>query len=156
MNMKEPLKLFFAFCHKCGVIFISELIDISPRNLDSSLCFIQPGISHDVLCMMFKLVLEKAEEPEIKLPTSVGSQKKQENSRKTSTSPSLTTLKPFYCMDHSKLENSGRDGNTRPPYLPPEESVCRSRSNSQNCWNKILVPDKERSTSRLYIVTLLI
>ena len=44
---------------------------------------------------MSKLVLEKAEEPEIKLPTSTGSQKKQESSRKTSTSTSLTTLKPF-------------------------------------------------------------
>ena len=43
---------------------------------------------------MFKLDLEKAEEPEIKLPTSVGSSKKQENYRKTSTSASLTTLKP--------------------------------------------------------------
>ena len=42
---------------------------------------------------MDKLDLEKAEEPEIKLPTSVGSQKKQESSRKTSTSASLTTLK---------------------------------------------------------------
>ena len=42
---------------------------------------------------MFKLVLEKAEEPEIKLPTSSGSSKKQENSRKTSTSASLTMLK---------------------------------------------------------------
>ena len=41
------------------------------------------------------MVLEKAEEPEIKLPTSVGSQKKQENYRKTSTSASLTTLKPL-------------------------------------------------------------
>ena len=44
---------------------------------------------------MFKLDLEKAEEPEIKLPTPVGSQKRQENSRKTSTSASLTTLKPL-------------------------------------------------------------
>ena len=44
---------------------------------------------------MYKLDLEKAEEPEIKLPTSVGSQKKQENSRKTSTSASLTMLKPL-------------------------------------------------------------
>ena len=43
---------------------------------------------------MFKLDLEKAEEPEIKLSTSVGSQKKQENSRKTSTA-SLTILKPW-------------------------------------------------------------
>ena len=44
---------------------------------------------------MFKLDLEKAEEPEIKLPTSVGSSKKQENSRKTSTSALLTTSKPL-------------------------------------------------------------
>ena len=42
---------------------------------------------------MFKLDPEKAEEPEIKLPTSAGSQKKQESSRKTSTSASLITLK---------------------------------------------------------------
>ena len=36
----------------------------------------------------------------------------------------------FDCVDHNKLENSARDGNTRPPDLPPEKSVCRSRSNS--------------------------
>ena len=44
---------------------------------------------------MFKLVLEKAEEPEIKLPTSTGSLKKQESSRKTSISASLTMPKPL-------------------------------------------------------------
>ena len=44
---------------------------------------------------MFKLVLEKAEEPEIKLPTSAGSLKKQESSRKTSTSALLTMPKPL-------------------------------------------------------------
>ena len=44
---------------------------------------------------MYKLDLEKTEEPEIKLPTSTGLQKKQENSRKTSTSASLTMLKPL-------------------------------------------------------------
>ena len=44
---------------------------------------------------MFKLVLEKAEEPEIKLPTSFGSLKKQESSRKTSTSALLTMPKPL-------------------------------------------------------------
>ena len=38
--------------------------------------------------------------------------------------------KSFDCVDHSKLENSSRDGNTRPPDLPPEKPVCRSRSNS--------------------------
>ena len=44
---------------------------------------------------MFKLDLEKAEEPEIKLPTTVGSLKKQENFRKTSTSTLLTMAKPL-------------------------------------------------------------
>ena len=44
---------------------------------------------------MFKLVLEKAEEPEIKLPTSIGSWKKQESSRKTSISALLTMPKPL-------------------------------------------------------------
>ena len=38
--------------------------------------------------------------------------------------------KAFDCVDHNKLENSERDGNTRPPNLPPEKSVCWSRSNS--------------------------
>ena len=44
---------------------------------------------------MFKLDLEKAEEPEIKLPTSTGSSKKQESSRKTSTSALVTSPKPL-------------------------------------------------------------
>ena len=44
---------------------------------------------------MFKLDFKKAEEQEIKLPTSAGSWKKQENSRNTSTSASLTMLKPL-------------------------------------------------------------
>ena len=53
---------------------------------------------------MFKLVLEKAEEPEIKLPISAGSSKKQESSRKTSISALLTTkAKAFDCVDHNKL-----------------------------------------------------
>ena len=37
--------------------------------------------------------------------------------------------KAFDCVDHDKMENSERDGNTRLPYLPPEKSVCRSRTN---------------------------
>ena len=44
---------------------------------------------------VFKMDLEKAEEPEIKLPRSAGSSKKQESSRKTSTSALLTTPKPL-------------------------------------------------------------
>ena len=104
---------------------------------------------------MFKLDLEKEEEAEIKLPTSDGSKKKQESSRKTSLSALLTMPKPL-TLDYNKLENSERDGNTKPPYLPPEKSVCRSRSNSENwTWNR-LVPNWERSTLRLHTVTLLI
>ena len=38
--------------------------------------------------------------------------------------------KAFDSVDHNKLENSERDGNTRPPDLPPEKSVCKSRRNS--------------------------
>ena len=72
---------------------------------------------------MFKLVLEKAEEPEIKLPTSAGSLKKQESSRKTS---GLLTMPKPLTVDHNKLENSERDGNTRPPDLPLEKPICRS------------------------------
>ena len=51
---------------------------------------------------MFRLDLEKAEKPEIILPTSVGSQKEQEIPKKTSTSASLTTLMPL-TVDHNKL-----------------------------------------------------
>ena len=51
---------------------------------------------------MFKLVLEKAEEPEIKLPTSAGSSKKQESCRKTSIC-FIDYAKVFDCVDHNKL-----------------------------------------------------
>ena len=52
---------------------------------------------------MFQLDLEKAEEPEIKLQTSIGSLKKQENSAKTSISALLTTPKPFTVWITKKL-----------------------------------------------------
>ena len=51
---------------------------------------------------MLKLVLEKAEEPETKFPTSTGSWKKQESSRKTSTSALLTMPRPL-TVEHNKL-----------------------------------------------------
>ena len=70
---------------------------------------------------MFKLVLEKAEEPEIKLPTSTGSWKKQESSRKKIYFCFIDYARAFDCVDHNKLENSERDGNTRPPDLPLEK-----------------------------------
>ena len=58
---------------------------------------LQAGLQQYVNCelQMFKLVLEKSEEPKIKLPTSTGSWKKQESSRKTSISALLTMPKPW-------------------------------------------------------------
>ena len=56
---------------------------------------LQPRLPQYVNFQMFKLVLEKAEESKIKLPTSAGSSKKQENSRKTSISALLTMPKPL-------------------------------------------------------------
>ena len=79
---------------------------------------------------MCKLVLQKAEEPEIKLPTYTGSWKKPECSRKISLSALLTMPKPLTVGSQQTVENSERDGNTRPPDLPLEKSVCRSGSNT--------------------------
>ena len=106
---------------------------------------------------MFKLDFKKAEIPEIKLLTSTGSSKKQESSRKTSISALVTMPKPLTVLITTNCGKSERDGNTRAPDLPLEKPVCRSGSNSQN-WigNNRFVPNRKRSTSRLYIVTLLI
>ena len=72
---------------------------------------------------MFKLVLGKAQEPEIKLPTSTGSSEKQEISKKkTSISDLWTMPKPLTMWITHKLENSERGGNTRPPDLPLEKA----------------------------------
>ena len=105
---------------------------------------------------MFKLVLEKAEEPEIKQPTSAGSWKKQESSRKTSISALLTMPKPL-TVNHNKLwkilkEIGISDHLTcflRNLYAGQEAKVRTGHG-------KRLVPNRKRSTSGLYIVTLLI
>ena len=80
---------------------------------------------------MFKMVLEKAEEPEIGLPTSVQSSKRKRKFQKNIYFCVIDYAKDFDCVDHNKLWKI-RDRNTRPPDLPPEKSVCRSRSNSKN------------------------
>ena len=69
------------------VALISHASKVMPKILQS--------LQQYVNFQMFKLVLEKAEEPEIKLPTSVGSSKKQKSSRKTSISALLTMPKPL-------------------------------------------------------------
>ena len=57
-------------------------------------------------------------------------EKAREFQKKTSTSPSLIMPKPLTVWITQNLGNSSRNGNTRSPYLPPEKSVCSSRSNS--------------------------
>ena len=79
---------------------------------------------------MFKLILQKAEEPEIKLPTCAGSLKKQESSRRTSISALLTMPKPLTVWITINCGQCWRDENTRPPDLSLETLVCRSGSNS--------------------------
>ena len=83
--------------------------------------------SRMIAILFIKLDLEKAEEPEIKLPASVGSLKKQESSRNTSTAL-LTVPKPLTVWITTNWKIL-RD-NSRPPDLPLEKSVCRSGSNS--------------------------
>ena len=71
---------------------------------------------------MFKLVLEKAEEPEIKLPTSAGLSKKQESSRKTSISALLTMPKPltvWITINWKILKETG---------IPPDHLTCLLRN----------------------------
>ena len=95
---------------KCTIAFISHPSKVMLKILQARL---QQYVNHEF--QMFKLDLEKAEEPEIKLPTSVGTLKKQESSRKTST----------YGVNDNKLENFSRDGNTKPPYLSPEKTCMQ-------------------------------
>ena len=65
--------------------------------------------------------------------------------------------KAFNCVDHNKLWKILKEMEYQTTYLPLEKTVCRSGSSSQNwTWNNRLVPNRKRSTSRLYIVTLLI
>ena len=106
---------------------------------------------------MFKLDLEKAEEPEIKLPTSVGSSKKNESSRKTSISALLTTPKPLTVWITTNCGKFWKIWEYQTTW-PASWEICVKIKKQQ------LEPDMEqqtgsnweRGTSRLYIVTLLI
>ena len=76
------------FSNYCTIVLISHASKVMLK-------FSMLGINKTKNFHTYKLDLEKAEEPEIKLPTSVGSSKKQESSRKTSTSALLTMPKPL-------------------------------------------------------------
>ena len=78
-----------------------------------------------------KLDLEKAEEPEIQLSTSLGSLKKQESSRKKHLFLLYWPCQSLWlCGSQKKLWKILKDGNTRLPDLPLEKSAYRSRINS--------------------------
>ena len=102
--------------------------------------------------LIHKLDFREAEEPEIKLPTSVGSQKKQGSSRKTSTSASLTMLKPltvWITTNWNILKEMGI----------PNHLTCLlyvGQEATELNWNNGKVQNWEKSTRRLYIVTLFI
>ena len=79
---------------------------------------------------MFKLDLEKAKEPEIKLSTFVGSSKNQKSSRKMSTFVLLTMPKTLTVWITTNWKILKKMGIPRPPNMPLEKSVFRSGSNS--------------------------
>ena len=106
------------------IALISQTSKVMLKILQARL---QQYMNHDF--QMFKMVLEKAEEPKIKLPTSAGSSKKQEF-QKNIYFCFIDYAKAFDCEDHNKLENCERHGNTRPPDLPLEKPIRRSGSNS--------------------------
>ena len=102
---------------------------------------------------MYKLDLEKAEEPEIKLPTSTEGNLKK---KKIEKARELKKKKVYFCfidyaktcgcVDHNKLWNILKEMEI------PKHLICFL----ETCMNNGLVPNWERSMSRLYIVTLLI
>ena len=99
---------------------------------------------------MFKLDSEKAEEPEIKLPTTAGSLKKQESSRKTS--PLLTVAKPLTMWITTNCGKFLKRCEYQTTLLASWETCMQVKKWT---WNR-LVSNWKRSTSRLYTVTLLI
>ena len=76
---------------------------------------------------MFKLVLKKAEEPEIKWPTSAGLSKKQEFQKNIYFFIDYVKALAVWITTNWKIL---KDGNTRPPDLPLEKPICRLGSNS--------------------------
>ena len=101
-----------------------------------------------------KMDSEKAEEPEIKLPTSTGSQKKQGNSRKTSTSASLTMLKPLTMQITTNCGKFLKRWEYQTTLLASWEIYIRVKK--QQLGLDMEQQNWERSTSRLYFVTLFI
>ena len=116
----------------------------------------QPSIVHELRTQMYKLDLEKAEEIEIKLLTFFESQKKQASSRKSPASALLTMPKHLTVQITTNWKILKETG-------IPDHLTCLLRNlyagqeaSQYRTWNNRLIPNWEKSMSRLYIVTLLI
>ena len=105
---------------------------------------------------MFKLVLEKAEKPEITLPTLAGSSKKQESSRTNIYFCFIDYAKDFDCVDHNKMSKILKEMGIPDHLTCPLRNLYAGQEATNWTWNNRLVPNRKRSTSRLYIVILLI
>ena len=106
---------------------------------------------------IYKLGFKEAEEPEIILPTFVRSCIKQGSSKKNIYYFFTDYDKMFDCMDHYKLWKILEELHVQDYFTCLLRPVCGSKSSSYNLtWNKLLVPNWERSMTRLYIITLLI
>ena len=100
---------------------------------------------------------EKSEEPEIKSPISVGLLKKQESSRKNIYFCFIDYAKAFDSVDHNKLWKILKETGIADHLICILRNLYAGQETSYNwTWNNRLVPNQERRTSSLYIVTLLI
>ena len=106
---------------------------------------------------MFRLDLEKEEEPEIKLPTSTGLSKKQEF-HKNIYFCFVDYAKAFDCVDHNKLWKILKEREYQTTWPAASWEICMQvrKQQLELDMEHSLVPNQEGSTSRLYIVTLLI
>ena len=117
-NAKEYSNYYtIALISHAGKVMLKILQARLQKNMNQELPDVQTGF-------------RKAEEPEFKLPTSVGSHKKQENSRKISISASLTMLKPLTVWIITNRKILKEIGIPDHLTLSPEERVCGTRSNS--------------------------
>ena len=147
--------------HYCTIAVISHaskvMLKILQAKKKKKIC--KQGFSSmwTVNFRMFKLDLEKAEEPEIKLPTSTGSLKEQGNSRKTSLSPLLTTPKPLTVWVTTNCGKFLRRWEYQATW-PTSWEICMQvrKQQLELDMEQQTGSNWERSTSRLYIVTLLI
>ena len=95
--------------------------------------------------------------PQIKTPISTGSLKKQESSKKKIYFCFIDYAKAFECVDQNKLWKILQEMGIPDPLICLLRNLYADQEASQNwTWNNRLVPNRERSTSRLHIVTLLI